>query len=153
MPLTASRTEYATINSVPVPCQIVECMSLLPLWQAADVRGSDRLVPGSAGVRPYKRRPTVSKRSLELIIYGANDHTGAAASNVRAALEDNVAFLNTQWVGALGTGDGTVTAVLHLPSGATRTASVHCIALNLGTYTPSAIRAVLDLEIPAGALA
>jgi hypothetical protein len=154
MPLAATRTEYATINGVPVPSQIVDCTSLLELWHGADRRGRDRVIPGAAGVRRKRRRRTVTIRSLPLLINGRSDSDGiaVAAADQRAELAANVAYLRAQWLDPLDSGDGTVPVELHLPGGSVVAGDAHCLALDLGTYHPTEVRAVLTLSLPDGEL-
>lgn len=152
---TPSQTEYLAIDGIPACVEGAwEWLDLSPLWQGADKRGSDRLVPGAAGVVAYPRRPTVSVRALEGYIYGFRDVNGTVFTNVRTGLEANVSFLQEEWESDIGVAaDGTRTATLHMPSGATRTGAVHVIALRLAAFGPTSARAVLELSIPAGALA
>lgn len=148
-----TRTEYLEIDGVPLPSDAWDVLSLLPLWHGPQVRGSDRLIPGAAGVKAYRRRATVTVRTLELVIYGHVDEDGNPNVDVRAGLEANVAYLRANVADPTNVGDGTRTAVLHLPSGATRTADVHVVGFDLGEFGPTSVRATLDLSIPSGALA
>ena len=150
--MTVTRAEYLEIDGVPLATPAWEIVDLSPLWQPADVRGSDRLIPGAAGVKPYRRRRTVSKRSLPMIVYGFEDLDGVAYADVREGLETNLDYLRANVVDPTNVGDGTRTAVLHLPSGSTRTGSVHVEGFELGTAGPTSIRAVLTLSIPEGVL-
>lgn len=147
-----TRAEYLTIDGVPIPCPAWEAKSLLPLWQGPDVRGSDRRIPGAAGVKPYRRRADVSTRTLELVIYGFEDPDGNPNADVREGLEANVFYFRSTIADPTGAGDGTRTAVLHLPSGATKTGPVHVVSFDLGELGPTSVRATLDLSLPEGAL-
>lgn len=147
-----TRVEFLTIDGVPLPCPAWEVRSLLPLWQGPALRGGDRLLPGVVGVKPYRRRATVTTKTLELTIYGDVDPDGAPNADVRAGLEANVDYLRANVADPTNLGDGTRTAVLHLPSGATRTGAVHVLALDLGELGPTSVRATLDLSIPGGVL-
>lgn len=148
-----SMLEYVTFDAYPIPNPAVECYSLLPLWRGPDVRGSDRTVPGVSGVKRYRRRATVSRRVLLLTLYGDRDSDGNPVANVREGIEAIVAEVRAQVADPTNVGDGTRTAVLHFPSGATKTGPVHVISLDLGENGPTSVKATLDLSIPGGVLA
>lgn len=150
---TPSQAEYLAIDGIPLAIDGAwEWLDLAPLWEGADKRGGDRLIPGAAGVVSYPRRATVSRRSINGYVYGFKDYNGAAFANVRVGLEANIAFLQEEVEADPGTATGTRTATLHLPSGATKTAEVHVEKLRLAPFGPAAARAVLELSIPSGAL-
>lgn len=151
---TPSQAEYLDIGGIPLCVEGAwEWLDLSPLWQGADKRGSDRLVPGAVGVVPYPRRATVSLRAIEGYIHGFRDYNGVPFADVRDGLEANVAFLQENIEETPATpADGTRVATLHLPSGATKTGDVHVLALRLSAFGPSAARAVWELSIPDGSL-
>lgn len=150
---TPSQDEYLDIGGIPLAIDGAwEWLDLSPIWQGPDKRGSDRLVPGVAGVVPYRRRPTVSVRELQGYVHGFKDYNGGVFADVRVGLEANVAFLQDNIEADPG-GDGTRVATLHLPSGATKSADVHVLALRLSAFGPTSARAVLVLSIPTGSLA
>jgi len=144
--------EYLSIGSVPLSTPAWEILDLSPLWDMSDVRGQDRLIPGEDGVVAYPRRPTVSLRSLPLIIFGSGDPEGASVTNQRRQLFDNIEELIDTVFASPG-GDGTRTATLHLPGSGTLTGPVHVLGpLSLSPVSALTVRAVLDLSIPAGRL-
>jgi hypothetical protein len=126
--------------------------NLWVLMQGPDVRGADRLIPGAAGVRPYPRRATVTKRVLELSVWGDADHDGAPHEDgPEMGLEANLAFLRLNVADPTNVGDGTRTATLLLPSGDERSGPVHIEGFEFaidGDYA----RAALTLSIPGGVL-
>lgn len=127
---------------------------LTDLWFTADVRGDDRILPGVAGVIPYRRRTTVTRHDLTILVIGDVDATGAPHSDSYIGLETNISSLYTNVVTPTNTGDGTRAASLVLPSGATRTANIHILGLVkqrqfLSDYQ-SALEATLQISIPAG---
>lgn len=149
---TPSQTEYLSIDGIPLAVEGAwEWLDLSPLWQMADRRGRDRVIPGGTNVVAYQRRPTVSERAIEGYIYGFKDVNGNAFADVRVGLEANVSFLQEEIEENPG-GDGTRVASLHMPSGAVRTADIHVVGLRLGAFGPTAARAVWLLSIPTGAL-
>lgn len=151
---TPSQEEYLDIDGVALAIDGAwEWLDLSPLWEGADKRGSDRLVPGATGVVPYPRRATVSRRAINGYIYGFKDYNGVAFSDVRVGLEANIAFLQENIEEPPNPlGDGTRLATLHLPSGATKTGDVHVEKLRIAAFGPAAAKAVLELSIPSGAL-
>lgn len=150
--MTITSDEYLEIDGVPLATFAWKVVDLSPLWEGPDVRGGDRLIPGAAGVRAYPRRATVSQRSLPMLVFGAVDQDGAPYPDPREGLETNFEYLRTNVADPTNLGAGTRVAVLHLPSGATRTADVHVEALRPGPLGPSSMRAVLTLSIPGGVL-
>lgn len=157
--VTITRDEYLEIdanpggvaNMIPLATYAWEILDLSPLWSSAKKRGSDRLVPGVAGVRSYRRRRTVTVRSLPMIVYGDLDQNGAAYADAREGLETNIAYLEANLVEDPGTTAGTRNAILHRPL-STKSGAVHVLGLELAPLGPSSVRAVLELSIPAGKL-
>lgn len=122
------------------------------LWHGPAVRGSDRLIPGAAGVRPHRRRATVTKRQLELVIFGDNDIDGDPHTDPQEGLEANVAYIRANITDPIVAEPGTRTVVVGLPSGATMTGEAHVEELELGAISGTTMLAVITLSIPAGAL-
>lgn len=149
-----TRTEYLEINGVPLATPAWEIVDLSPLWEGAEVRGADRLLPGVIGVRPYRRRATVTVKALRMVIYGDKNLDGVVQADVRLGLWNNIAYLRTNVVDPTNVGNGTRTAILRAPGGITRSGPVHVLSpLKLGAdLGPTSVRAVLELSIPGGVL-
>lgn len=127
--------------------------SLMRLWLPAPQRGDDRIVPGASGVLALQRRNTSRSVSLDLLISGEADRNGVAATGTYTAqLYTNIAYLRDNVVAPTGTGDGTRSAVLTPPSGASLTEPVHVLSLETGDVSLDGrwVRAVLGLSIPSG---
>ena len=141
-----------TIGGVAMNGPAWKVLNLYELWLPANVRGSDRILPGTAGVIAYQRRATVTVRSLQMLVSGTHDRTGAAVADKYEGLQANVDYLITNVVAPTGTSDGTRSAVLTMPDGTTRTEPVHVLGLELGTISEdgSWTKAVLELSIPSG---
>lgn len=151
MPDVITATEYLEIASTPLATPAWRIVDLTPLKEAPDQRGSDFLIPATAGVVAQQRRNTVTVKRLPMIIYGARTRENVAISNALDGLQDNIDALYTAIVAPTGSGDGTRAATWHLPDGSTtRTANVHVTELRLGRATPILCRAVLYISIPAG---
>lgn len=139
------------IGGVSMHTDSWDATDLMDLWGEADQRGSDRLIPGAAGVLPRRRRRTVSGRQIPMVFQA--DTFAALATAVDLFLSTVVAPTNT--------GDGTRAATLTMPNGDVRTADVHVTGLQLGQRGSghgarghvAAVRAVLVLSIPAGRFA
>lgn len=141
-----------TIGGVAMFNQAWKVLNLIELWMPADQRGSDRLIPGSAGVLAQQRRNTVTRRTLQMLISGEITYAGSTSGDAYERLQINIDYLLANVVAPTGTGDGTRSAVLTMPDGTTRTEPVHVTGLDLGDYRPDAgwARAVLALSIPTG---
>jgi hypothetical protein len=141
-----------TIGGVAMNGPAWKVLNLYELWQPANVRGSDRIIPGATGVLAYRRRVTVTVRSLQMLISGTHDRTGAAAADRYEGLQTNVEYLVDNVVDPVGSGDGTRSAVLTMPDGSTYTEPVHVLGLELGDVSldGSWAKAVIELSIPSG---
>lgn len=153
MPPVITSNEWLEIDGTPLatPAWHVADGGLLPLIQGPDVRGTDRVIPLGPAV-PYRRRPTVTKRAIPLVIFGVFDLEGVAHPSEAEGLVANVDYLRANVSDPTELGDGTRTATLHLLGG-TRTGPVHVESLELGGDGETSIRAVLTLSLPNGALA
>ena len=151
-------TGNLTIGGIDLNCPAWDITDLTPLWAEFDVRGDDRLLPGVAGVIPYRRRLDVTTHALAMLISGDVDRFGAVNANAWIGLEQNVAYLRANVVNPTNVGNGTRAAVLTMPSGATRNADVHALGLRVSSAVGARsehalIKAVLQISIPAGVFA
>lgn len=149
----APPTGSLTIDGVSMHTDAWTIVDLTNLWFGGDVRGQDRLIPGVAGVIPYRRRTTVTTYSLPMVIIGDVDQTGTPYSDIWEGLESNINYLRSNVVDPTNTGDGTRSATLLMPSGSSRTADIHVLRLALGTVSRGVMRATLDISIPSGCFA
>jgi len=146
-----TRQGQLTLNGVSM-CIGAWCVSnVMCLWEDADQRGTDRIIPGVAGVLSYPRRPTETTKSMSIVIAGAVDHTGTPFSDPFVGLETNFAYLTANVTQPVATGAGTVPGVLTMPSGATRSAAVHVGPLRIDQQGGPIIVAKFELQIPSGA--
>lgn len=153
MPTVVTRSTYLEVNSIPLATPAWDVLNVDVLWNAPDVRGTDRLLPGASGVRARKRRPTVTKVTLEMIIKGARNWENTVYASPAVGLETNVLYLRSNVTDVLASSDSTVVATLHNPSGGTKTGSVHVEGFKVQHISYQVARATLDLSIPGGALA
>lgn len=145
--------EYLEIDGIPLSTPAWYTTNMDDIWASAEVRGDDLVIPGAAGVRPYPRRPTVTKAAVELAVVGDTAPDGTPQDQ-RAGLAANCAALRAL---AETTGiavDGTRPAVLHLAPGApvlTRTADVHVLRIRFTRTGPNYAVGQMELSIPSGA--
>jgi hypothetical protein len=141
-----------TIGGVAMNGPAWKVLNLHELWQPADQRGTDRIIPGADGAIALRRRNTATVRSLQMLISGTHLQNGTEASTPLIGLQVNVEYLRDNVVAPTGTGDGTRSAVLTMPSTATRTENVHVTGFEFGEVRPDGhwLRAVLTLSIPSG---
>lgn len=131
-----------------------KCLDLSELWLRGEQRGKDRLMPGTAGVVPYKRRITVTEVDLPMVFVGDVHYgTGATNANPISGFQVNLEYFLDNVVEPTGATDGTRAATLTLPSGSTRTANIHVLGLELGRAHKTGKLATLTISIPTGAFA
>lgn len=144
--------EYLEIDGVPLSTPGWYTTNMDDIWASAEVRGEDLLIPGAAGVRPYPRRATVTKATVELAVVGDTGPDGAA-QDPRAGLAANCDALRALTTTTGVAPDGTRPAILHLAPGApvtTRTANVHVLRIRFARNGPNFATGQLELSIPAG---
>jgi hypothetical protein len=147
-----------TLNGVPMKTRAWTCPDLTPLWLPTAVRGSDRLIPGSPGVIPFRRRKTVTQYALDFRISGISDMNGEIVAGTGNGpeefeqLEYNLDYLRQNVIDPriVPNADGTVPGVLTMPSGAIRTADVHVLGFTVNARVSHVLQGVLDISIPTG---
>lgn len=123
-------------------------VSLTPLLATPDARGSDRLLPGVAGVIPYRRRSTVTRYSLPFIVIGTYDRLGNMNADPEAGLDANIAWLNANLLLPTGAGDGTRVAVFTPRGLAAITADVHVLGIPEPYELGPVMRTTLEISAP-----
>jgi hypothetical protein len=147
-----------TLNGVPMKTRAWTCPDLTPLWLPPAVRGTDRLIPGAAGVLPFRRRKTVTQYALDFRISGISDMDGVMVAGTGNGpeefeqLEFNLHYLRQNVIDPriVPNADGTVPGVLTMPSGDIRTANVHVLGFTVNARVAHVLQGVLDISIPAG---
>lgn len=128
-------------------------VELSPLWRTPDVRGGDRILPGVTGVRPYRRRRTVSRYSLPMIVTGQYDRFGLVTPDPEAGLAANLAYLNANVLLPTNVGDGTRSATWVPPGQPAVVVDVHVLGISDPGFSPGALmRTTLELSVPRGDL-
>lgn len=134
-----NRAAFATLNN-------------FVLWTPASVSGDDLLIPHRDGALALRRRRTVTKQQMQLLVVGTVDVNGDPVSDPNIGLEDNMAWLDTYIFAPVVSDTGTREAVLTLPSGATRTGDVHVENVQLGSTIAGAFTITFDISMPYGEL-
>ena len=148
-----TNTLYLSIGTVNFATPAFDVKNIETLLDGPDVRGTNRTIPLNAGVRPYKKRATVSRRLLHIQIYGDRTRTGSATSSMTQGLIDNIALLR-QVTDPVSSGNGTQVGTLHYPAGGTATASLHVISpLQLNAVSHRLVNAILTLDLVNGSFA
>jgi hypothetical protein len=158
--LCATETGELTIDGTSMHCPAWNVTDLLDLWMPAAVRGTDRIMPGSPGVRAKPRRATVTRRSLPIAVCGEVGPDGSPISDYMAGLESNIDQLRADVIDPTGVGDGTRLAVIVMPSGNSRSRRIHIEGLTLGRHMEGVnqftgqqgyvMLATLEISIPRG---
>lgn len=124
--------------------------SLASLYDDPAQRGGDRLLPGVIGVKAYRRRVTVTRRSLPFQVTGYVDAADVIVADPFAQLRLNLAYLRANVTLPTNVGEGTRTAVLTLPDGTTVTKDLHVLGIH-GDLLPGALWVgLLELSDPTG---
>lgn len=146
-------TEYVEINGLPLATAAWVVNDLSPLWDAAGLRGEDRVIPFSDGALPLRRFIDEMRVQVPITVYGDFDSDGNANSDGRIGLMENIQEI-TNYIGIPNdSGDGTWELILHMPDGSTRVAD--CFVVPPFQWTPVSpivVRGVLDIIIPQGFL-
>jgi hypothetical protein len=149
----AASDRWLEIDGISLDTNAWRITDLRPLYGAADVRGQDRLLPGVAGVVPYRRRRTVSMRALELAIFGDYDTDDEpTVGDFAAQCDANIAYLRANVADPTNVGDGTRTAVLHRADLSFESGQVHVVDFTFARGGPDWAVFTLGLSIPDGVL-
>ena len=143
-----------TVNGVLLNTTWVCAYDLAPLLDDAELRGSDRLIPHSAGVVAYPRRRTVTRIDLPFWVAGTPRFDGVPQTDTVMGLITNIEYLRVSLGVASQSGDGTVTASWLRGDGTTRTADAHVITpLRIRPQNREVALGVLTLSLPDGQFA
>jgi hypothetical protein len=141
-----------TINSVSLNTPAWGILDLSELWASQPpLRGTNVVLPGATGQRPYPRRFNEAKWALHMVISGVCDQTGAPYADEETGLQTNIGYLLANVVDPPTPPAATRAASLLLPDGTTtRTANVQVTGFDRGAKNHGLMRAVLELTIPGG---
>lgn len=107
---------------------------LLGLITNVAQRGSNRKIPGSAGVLAYRRRVDETEHELRILVAGDVNSSGVATSDHNQGLAVNLDYLYTNVIAPVVSTTGTRSASLVIPGLATRTANIQVTGLQQTEY-------------------
>ena len=144
-----------TFDAVALGNSAIKVRNLWTFWEPAQLEASNIKLAGVTGVTARKPLVQPTTHSLQLVISGEVSTTGTPDTDYPARLKTNIAYIASNFTNIPATADGTRTAVLTLPSGATLTGPVHILGLTIGEVVSDArwALAVLEVSVPAGVLA
>lgn len=122
----------------------------------ADQRGEDRILPGTPGVIANRRRLTVTKLSIRLVVVGDILWNGTTPSTPKIGLFTNLKYIYDNVVAPTGTGDGTRAVTVVLPGPFTGSGTAHITRMDTVTQKlsedsgPAVWEGQLGVSIPAG---
>lgn len=145
--------QHLTIGDVPLSTPAWEVTNIQALMSGPGIRGENRVIPGAAGIRPLRHRPTEKTVTLELVVFGNRDPAGVDHPDPETGLWANWLTLRNQFNDLLlNDGDSTTSAVLHY-AGGTLVGDVQVLGYEVGdAIGPTAIYVTLDLNIVGGML-
>ena len=144
-----------TFDAVALGNSAIKIRNLWTFWEPAQLEASNIKLAGVTGMTARKPLVQPTTHSLQLVISGEVSTSGTPDADYPARLKTNIAYIASNFTNIPTTADGTRTAVLTLPSGATLTGPVHILGLTIGEVVSDArwALAVLEVSVPAGVLA
>lgn len=150
---TATRSEYISIDGVPLTTAAWETEDASAILNGPGTRGSDLRVPTRAG--SIARRRTLEPReiSIPIVVNGWYDSDGGTHADPRIGLVENLDELKQHLSPQYTTLAGTRTLLWLNDNGVYREAEVHVSpAINVQAVGPYAARVVVNATIPGGVL-
>jgi hypothetical protein len=150
---TATRTEYISIDGLPLTTAAWETEDIASILDGPGVRGGDLTIPTRAG--SIARRRTLEPRqiSIPLVVNGWYDSDGGLHANTREGLLANLDELKTHLAPNYKTLAGTRTLIWTNDDGIYRQAEVHVSpSFDVSMVGPNAARIVISATIPGGVL-
>lgn len=141
-----TRYPHFVLNSLPSATPGWDCANPWELRKPAPKRGDNLTIPGAHGRRARRRMFDEAERDLVLNIFDGIGSDGTAAT-----LDENLAEIEAAWYADPG-GDSTRTLTLNLTPSVSYVGDVQVIEFDWREKSPTLIRAVLTVAIPAGAL-
>lgn len=148
-------TCYGTldVDGIPLMSPAWTIETLAEMYGTPDVRGDDRLLPGVAGVIPFRRRYTVMRYSLPFIVVGNVDQDGVPFDDPQVGLVTNLRYLAANVWAPTNVGNGTRTVTWHVPDGTTVEVAAHVLGFPSPDLKPYGVAiGTLELSVPGGDL-
>jgi hypothetical protein len=155
MSYIVTRSEYLTIDSLPLSTPAWETLDLSELNDGPGVRGEDYVVPQLRGALPRQRTTDSRTVNIPIVIFGDKSSTGAVHANPREGLLTNINELKTAirpHRRTIQIGTPTRTLTWYRPGGNVFTQVHISPELSLDYINPTTARAVLTITIPSGIL-
>lgn len=139
-----------TIDEVSMHTPAWCLFDLSALWSTPEYRGSNRVIPGRQGRKPYKRRIDETRYSLPLLVTGYCDENGTPYEPMGLdwawGLEANVAFLQDKVaLPPADVADSTRLATFNLPSGNVRRSLIQVLGIRGGLRVGGVMQATLEI--------
>jgi hypothetical protein len=153
MSYIVTKTEYLSIDSVPLSTPAWETLDLSELNDGPAARGEDLVAPQIRGALPRQRTTDARVANVPIVIYGDRDPFGAAHANQRQGLLANIDALKLALRPPRRTGQvGPFTRTLTWYRSTGNVFSpVHTVPqLDLSYIGPNVARGVLTFTIPSG---
>ena len=149
--------ETVTINSINLRVDRAwRVVDFTPLYLEGTPRGDDFTVPGTAGETARARVTGAHRFLLPIYVFGfVRGETGAAATNPRLTLKQNIDYLRTNLLPPYSGGAKTVTITHTFEDSSTRTGSCAVLGLDLAPHDGRrgwTLAGALDIKIMSGAL-
>ena len=142
---------YLDIDGVPIQTPAWQLLNFEKLLGGPAVRGSNRIIPGSPGVRPKRRRATEKTLSLEVFIDGAFDWEGDPHSDPETGLIANIQYLREHVTDPIS-GDSVRLATAYIKDEFVMTADIQVVSFDIGEHVgTSAVNATIDIALLDGA--
>lgn len=154
MSYIVTEDDYLTIDGVPMSTTAWRLKNSFVLWEPADTRGTNALIPGATGVRPRRIRSTETQKTLQLTVWGEENWNGVEYADPERGLWLNLEHFKTNVVAPPDNSTGTRTAVLYVPDAGTGSisGSIQVRKMRLDALNPTTLDIELDITIPGGAL-
>ena len=150
---TASRTEYISIDGLPLSTAAWETEDISTLLNGPGTRGSDLVIPTRAGASPRRRTLDARQITIPIVVNGFLDSDGNAHANPRDGLVANIDELKAALSPKYTTQAGTKTLLWVNDTDIYRTAEVHVSPdFQVSAIGPNAARLVVTATIPGGVL-
>lgn len=144
-----TRNVYVELGGVPLATPAFECLDPMTLAAPASRRGQDRVIAGAAGVRAKRRRKTVTRRTITVVVAGHPKWDGSQHSAGDTGLQSNLDHI---YAALLPTDGDPITATVHKPGGSTVTGPVQIEDIETEYHGDTDAVLTIDISIPGGEL-
>lgn len=140
---------HLELDSVHIQYKAMGARDLRPLLGNRTLRGGNRTMPGAVGTRPLAGVLDEIDVSIEWVVTGQTDETGAPNADMEEGLSANLAYYQDLFMNSGDATTGLVDAVLHMPDD-DYVAEIQCRAWSEVWTGPISAVVVTRLVVPAG---